>query len=449
MLVQRLYPFSDAGRQRLRNGREPGGREVDVLVEYGVEQADCEQRITLRLPEQPRSQAWWRRRPSEYPLGQLTHMGLLEPLQVQTGQHAVLLEPEQDVFAQGAFDHLAESSAHQHKHAAIDHVASDVIQHLPRRSVSKMHVVQEHDHRLFSCEVRKHDGQCFTNVRRRHVQPPRPVKPGRSSKNAAEVGHIPAAQAHHLVVGAVPKVAVEEFRPQPKRCGRAREVPARPQGENTAATARQEVRCEPGLADTRFPVDHDASEPAPMGGAKPDGERAHLGVPADEWNRTAVLLRHLSQSKRETTPTGPKLPYRMPYQYGSSARPYAPGWFLNSSRPPPEEAMPNELLDERLIGSFMRDLGALMHAATVLVGDRLGLYKAMADCSWLSPDELAARTDTDTRYIAEWLAAQAASGYADYEAHTGRFRLSKEQAFVLTSEFNPCSSRAGFKRPRR
>ena len=99
--------------------------------------------------------------------------------------------------------------------------------------------------------------------------------------------------------------------------------------------------------------------------------------------------------------------------------------------------MPNELLDERLIGSFMRDLGALMHAATVLVGDRLGLYKAMADCSWLSPDELAARTDTDTRYIAEWLAAQAASGYADYEAHTGRFRLSKEQAFVLTSEFNP------------
>ena len=60
--------------------------------------------------------------------------------------------------------------------------------------------------------------------------------------------------------------------------------------------------------------------------------------------------------------------------------------------------MPNELLDERLIGPFMRDLGALMHAATVLVGDRLGLYKAMADCSWLSPDELAARTDTDTRY---------------------------------------------------
>jgi SAM-dependent methyltransferase len=99
--------------------------------------------------------------------------------------------------------------------------------------------------------------------------------------------------------------------------------------------------------------------------------------------------------------------------------------------------MPQELLDERLVGSYMRDLGALMHAATVLVGDRLGLYKAMADSRWLSPDELAARTETDTRYVEEWLAAQAASGYADYEAHTGRFRLSEEQAFVLTSEFNP------------
>jgi hypothetical protein len=98
--------------------------------------------------------------------------------------------------------------------------------------------------------------------------------------------------------------------------------------------------------------------------------------------------------------------------------------------------MPHELLDERLIGPFIRDLGALMHASTVLVGDRLGLYKAMADCKWLSPEELAARTETDTRYVAEWLAAQAASGYAEYDAPTERFRLSEEQAFVLTSEFN-------------
>jgi SAM-dependent methyltransferase len=99
--------------------------------------------------------------------------------------------------------------------------------------------------------------------------------------------------------------------------------------------------------------------------------------------------------------------------------------------------MPHQLLDERLVGAFIRDLGALMHASTVLVGDRLGLYRAMADCRWLLPAELADRTETNTRYVAEWLAAQAASGYADYDPHTGRFRLSEEQAVVLTSEFNP------------
>jgi len=130
--VQYLYPLSDAGRQRLRDSRQPGCREVDVLVEYGVEQADCEQRVTLRLPKQPRSQARWGRWPSEHPFGQLTDMGLHERPQVETRQHAVLFQPEQDVFAQCAFDHLAEASAYQHKHAVVDHVASDVIQHLPR-----------------------------------------------------------------------------------------------------------------------------------------------------------------------------------------------------------------------------------------------------------------------------------------------------------------------------
>jgi hypothetical protein len=85
----------------------------------------------------------------------------------------------------------------------------------------------------------------------------------------------------------------------------------------------------------------------------------------------------------------------------------------------------------------MRDLGALMHAATVLVGDRLGLFRAMVDGTWVSAADLAGRTDTDTRYVVEWLAAQAASGHAEYDAHTGRFRPSEEQALVLTSEFNP------------
>lgn len=99
--------------------------------------------------------------------------------------------------------------------------------------------------------------------------------------------------------------------------------------------------------------------------------------------------------------------------------------------------MDQEHFNERLVGPFMRDLGAVMHTATVLLGDRLGLYRAMADGAWLEPAELAARTDTDSRYVAEWLAAQASSDYVNYDPATGRFRLDEEQALALTDEFNP------------
>ncbi len=91
---------------------------------------------------------------------------------------------------------------------------------------------------------------------------------------------------------------------------------------------------------------------------------------------------------------------------------------------------------EEFVGRFAGDLGAVLHAATVLIGDRLGLYKAMADCRWRVPEQLAERTRTDLRYVREWLAAQAASGYAEYDAASGRFRLTPEQAFALTSEDN-------------
>ena len=80
-----------------------------------------------------------------------------------------------------------------------------------------MHVVQQHHNRLFSREVAQHDGECLADVRWRDVHPPRPVEPGGSSKNAAEVGDIPATQAYHLVVRAVPPVTVQKFRPESKR----------------------------------------------------------------------------------------------------------------------------------------------------------------------------------------------------------------------------------------
>ena len=92
---------------------------------------------------------------------------------------------------------------------------------------------------------------------------------------------------------------------------------------------------------------------------------------------------------------------------------------------------------EAFVGQFATDLGAVLHCATVLIGDRLGLYRAMADCRWLTAEELAERTGTHPRYVREWLAAQAASGYADYDPSSVRFRLTPEQAFALTSEDNP------------
>jgi SAM-dependent methyltransferase len=88
------------------------------------------------------------------------------------------------------------------------------------------------------------------------------------------------------------------------------------------------------------------------------------------------------------------------------------------------------------MGRFVGDLGAVMHAATVVVGDQLGLYKALAEKP-ATAEQLAQRTDTDARYLREWLSAQAASGYAQYDAATKAFSLTEEQAFALAVEGSP------------
>jgi len=88
------------------------------------------------------------------------------------------------------------------------------------------------------------------------------------------------------------------------------------------------------------------------------------------------------------------------------------------------------------MGNFVHDLGAVMHAATIVVGDQLGLYKALAD-EPMTAEQLARRTETDARYVREWLSAQAASGYVEYDAASDRFSLNEEQAFALTVEGGP------------
>ncbi len=85
----------------------------------------------------------------------------------------------------------------------------------------------------------------------------------------------------------------------------------------------------------------------------------------------------------------------------------------------------------------VNDFGATFHAACVIIGDKLGLYKALAAGGWQTPAELATRTGTTERYVREWLASQAAGGYVTLDAPTGRYRLTEEQAFTLADEKSP------------
>jgi SAM-dependent methyltransferase len=88
------------------------------------------------------------------------------------------------------------------------------------------------------------------------------------------------------------------------------------------------------------------------------------------------------------------------------------------------------------LGSFVGDLGAAVHAGLVVIGERLGLYKALAKAAMTST-ELAAKTHTDERYVREWLSSQAAGGYVSYDEKTNKFSLTEEQAFTLANEDSP------------
>ncbi|HJT01258.1 MAG TPA: class I SAM-dependent methyltransferase [Terriglobales bacterium] len=88
------------------------------------------------------------------------------------------------------------------------------------------------------------------------------------------------------------------------------------------------------------------------------------------------------------------------------------------------------------IGRFVTDLGAAVHTGMVVIGEKLGLYKALASGPMTSA-ELAAKTNTDERYLREWLSSQAAGDYITYDARTDKFSLTEEQAFTLAKEDSP------------
>jgi SAM-dependent methyltransferase len=93
-------------------------------------------------------------------------------------------------------------------------------------------------------------------------------------------------------------------------------------------------------------------------------------------------------------------------------------------------------LDE-FMGRFVADLGATMSAALIVIGDRLGLYRAMVGGEPVSAEELAQRTGTDGRYVREWLSNQAAGGYVSYDPERDAFFLSPEQSLALAQEGSP------------
>ncbi len=99
---------------------------------------------------------------------------------------------------------------------------------------------------------------------------------------------------------------------------------------------------------------------------------------------------------------------------------------------------------EPLLGMMVNELGAAANAALVLIGDKLGLYKRLAELGPISAIGLAEATGTHPRYVREWLSAQAASGLVGFDTASERFSMSPEQAAVLADEDSPVNMAGGF-----
>src|SRR5688572_30458457 len=93
----------------------------------------------------------------------------------------------------------------------------------------------------------------------------------------------------------------------------------------------------------------------------------------------------------------------------------------------------NKILEEFVIKAI-GDLGSSLGSMMIILGDRLGLYKALSQFGPMTSEELAHNTNTAERYIREWLASQAAAGYLAYNPEAKKFSLSAENAMVLADE---------------
>jgi SAM-dependent methyltransferase len=99
---------------------------------------------------------------------------------------------------------------------------------------------------------------------------------------------------------------------------------------------------------------------------------------------------------------------------------------------------------QAFVQKAFNDIGGALTASLVVIGDQLGLYRALAAGGPLTPVELAKRTETAERYVREWCNGQAAAGYLTYDPATGRYTLPEAQAIVLTDESSPACMLGGF-----
>jgi len=96
------------------------------------------------------------------------------------------------------------------------------------------------------------------------------------------------------------------------------------------------------------------------------------------------------------------------------------------------------------VGKVVGDFGASLSSVLGFIGQKLGLYKALADSNGMTPAELAAKTGTTERYVREWLINQASGGYVSYDPASGKFSMLPEQAVALTDEDSPFYVGGGF-----
>lgn len=124
-----------------------------------------------------------------------------------------------------------------------------------------------------------------------------------------------------------------------------------------------------------------------------------------------------------------------------------PVWLRNENRKYTTMSATTMIDENRLntlVGDMLADLGGASSIAMVRIGDTLGLYKTLQERGPLRPADLAAATKVDARYLTEWLANQAASGYLTYDAKAGTFALSPEQAMIFAEDDSPVNMIGAF-----